>query len=149
MKKPLIVVWFSCGAASAVAAKKTIEVYGATHDVRVVNMPIKQEDKDNQRFAKDIEKWLGVHIERVYHPKFKGDAVAVWAARKYMSGINGAPCTGILKKDVRVIWTDLHKPDYHVLGFTYDEQRRHRLFVISEIPNVIPVLINEQLTKGC
>ena len=37
--RPMIAVWFSCGAASAVAAKLTIERYGATHDIRVVNNP--------------------------------------------------------------------------------------------------------------
>lgn len=143
-----IVVWFSCGAASAVAAKKTIEKYGATNLVLVVNMPIVQEHKDNQRFADDVEKWLGVKIERIYHPKYKGDAVAVWEDRKYMSGINGAPCTKILKKDLRHIWTEANKPDFHVLGFTADERKRHHLFILSEIQNVIPTLIDENLTKG-
>lgn len=148
MKGKRIVVWSSCGAASAVAAKKTLEKYGADNEVLVVNMPIKQEDEDNQRFANDIEKWLGVRIDRIYHPKYKGDAVAVWEDRKYMSGVKGAPCTKILKKDLRHIWTEANKPDFHVLGFTADEEKRHRLFILSEIPNVIPVLIDEGLTKG-
>jgi len=72
MKDKKIVVWFSCGAASAVAAKRTIEKYGADNDVIVVNMPIKQEHEDNQRFANDVEKWLGQPIERIFHPKYKG-----------------------------------------------------------------------------
>lgn len=148
-KRPIIVVWFSCGAASAVAAKRTIEQYGQTHDVRVVNMPIKEEHPDNYRFAKDVEEWLGVSIEYVLHPKYPtGSAVEVWNDRKYMSGIKGAPCTKILKKDVRHIWTEKNNPAMHVLGFTYDEKRRHDLFVISEISNVIPVLINNKITKG-
>lgn len=143
-----IVVWFSCGAASAVAAKRTIEIFGAYFDVRVVNMPIKQEDEDNQRFANDVEKWLGQPIERIYHPKYKGDCVAVWNDRKFMSSPKGAPCTKILKKDLRHIWTEANKPDFHVLGFTSDEKKRYRLFTLSEIPNVIPVLIDGELTKG-
>ena len=53
-----ITVWFSCGAASAVAAKKTLELYGSNNRVRVVNNPIKEEHQDNQRFLKDVEKWL-------------------------------------------------------------------------------------------
>lgn len=40
MSKPVIAVWFSCGAASAVAAKLTIEKYGETHDIRVLNNPV-------------------------------------------------------------------------------------------------------------
>ena len=35
-----IAVWFSCGAASAVAAKKTIEKYGSTHNIRLLNNPV-------------------------------------------------------------------------------------------------------------
>ena len=36
-----ITVWFSCGAASAVAAKKTIELYGESNEIILVNNPIK------------------------------------------------------------------------------------------------------------
>ena len=57
--KPLIVVWFSCGVASAVAAKLTIDQYEATHEIRVVNNPVAEEDNDNRRFLKDVEQWLG------------------------------------------------------------------------------------------
>jgi hypothetical protein len=52
--RPVIVVWFSCGAASAVAAFMTLLIYGATHRVRIVNNPVKQEDADNRRFLADV-----------------------------------------------------------------------------------------------
>ena len=39
-----IVVWFSCGAASAVAAKETICRYGEHNTIRIVNNPIKEEE---------------------------------------------------------------------------------------------------------
>lgn len=39
----VIAVWFSCGAASAVVAKKTIEKYGDTNRIRIINNPIKDE----------------------------------------------------------------------------------------------------------
>ena len=58
-----ITVWFSCGAASAVAAKKTIEIYGKNNNIRVVNNPIKEEHEDNQRFLKDVDKWLSSMVE--------------------------------------------------------------------------------------
>ena len=45
-----IAVWFSCGAASAVAAKKTIEKYGESHNVIVVNNLVVNEHEDNRRF---------------------------------------------------------------------------------------------------
>lgn len=50
MKKPIIAVWFSCGAASAVAAKLTVEKYGETHKVLIVNNPVKEEHEDNLNF---------------------------------------------------------------------------------------------------
>ena len=55
----VIAVWFSCGAASAVAAKKTLERYSTYCTVRVINNPVKEEHEDNQRFLRDVEKWLG------------------------------------------------------------------------------------------
>ena len=49
----LVVVWFSCGAASAVAAKKSVERWGGYADVRVVNNPVAEEHPDNRRFLED------------------------------------------------------------------------------------------------
>lgn len=148
IKDQKIVVWFSCGAASAVAAKRTVEIYGADNDVRIVNTYIKQEDIDNLRFFKDVEKWIGHPIESAGNRLFpKGDCEEVWRKRKYMSGTKGAPCTKVLKKEARYQWEEENKPDWHVMGFTADEEKRHKIFVISELPNLIPVLINDKLTK--
>lgn len=146
--KPVVVVWFSCGAASAVAAKMTLEQYGQTHRVRVVNNPVAEEDADNRRFLYDIEKWLGVTIELATNPKYPGaSAVDVWERRKYMSGIRGAPCTLELKKAARQHWEASNYADHIVLGFTADEIPRHSRFVLSERTNVLPVLIDAKITK--
>ena len=48
-----IAVWFSCGAASAVAAYLTIQKYKDTHDILIFNTPVQEEDKDNIRFRGD------------------------------------------------------------------------------------------------
>jgi len=147
-EKQMIVVWFSCGAASAVAAKKTLEIYGDRYDVRVATSHIKQEDDDNFRFLKDVEKWLGIDILLAMNPKYPtGDAEKVWEDRKYMSGINGAPCTLELKKEARYEWERVHNPDWHVMGFTVDEKGRFDRFKLMERPNTIPVLIDLNLTK--
>lgn len=143
-----IVVWFSCGAASAVAAKKTIEEYGHDHLIRVVNNPIAEEDADNMRFLKDVEKWLGLNIEVASHSKYPSNsAEEVWSDRKYMSGVRGAPCTMILKKQARQEWENSNHADFMVLGFASDERARHDRFVESERGNVIPVLIKKGITK--
>lgn len=144
-----IAVWFSSGAASAVAAKKTIEKYGDTHIVRVVNNPVAEEDSDNVRFLGDVEKWLGVEIEFALNDKYpSASCVDVWDRRKFMSGPAGAPCTMELKKGARQQWEKKNHVDWHVLGFTYEEKKRHDNFVRSERENLIPVLINESITKS-
>ncbi|MGC8064282.1 hypothetical protein, partial [Salmonella enterica] len=48
-----IAVWFSCGAASAVAALKTLEKYSGQYTVRIINNPVIEEDEDNLRFKHD------------------------------------------------------------------------------------------------
>lgn len=147
-KRETIVVWFSCGAASAVAAKLTIEKFAHTHNIIIANNPIKEEHHDNKRFLKDVEKWLGQEIISVINPKYPDSScVDVWNDRKYMSGIAGAPCTGVLKKQARQLWERENKHDHIVLGFTYDEKDRHDRFVLTERSNVIPVLIDAKMTK--
>lgn len=149
MSDPMIAVWFSCGAASAIAAKLTIEKYGDTHEIRVINNPVAEEDKDNQRFAKDVGEWLGVKIEAASNPKFPDNsAVSVWARERYMSGIAGAPCTKFLKKQARQAWEAENNPDFHVLGFTAEEKDRHNRFIVTERPNVIPSLIDARVSKA-
>lgn len=148
LSRQLIAVWFSCGAASAVAAKLTLERYGATHDVRIVNNPIADEDEDNQRFAADVAAWLGHPIESAGNPKYPNNScVEVWEKERFMSGPHGAPCTKLLKKAARHAWEWANQPDWHVLGFTADERDRHNMFVMTERSNVLPVLIDAGLTK--
>lgn len=145
----MIAVWFSCGAASAVAAKKTIELYGKDHEIRVINNPVAEEHHDNMRFLKDVESWLGVKIEFAINPKYPtNSAYDVWESRKYMSGVRGAPCTFELKKRARQLWEETNKADFHVLGFTLDEIHRHKRFVERERENVLPVLIDLKITKA-
>jgi len=144
-----IAVWFSCGAASAVAAKKTVEIYGGRAEIRVLNNPVAEEDKDNIRFLKDVEKWIGIKVESVTASRFPScSAVDVWRARKFMSGPKGAPCTLELKKVARQEWERDNKVDFHVLGFTADERTRHVRFVTGERENVLPVLIDAGITKA-
>lgn len=142
-----IAVWFSCGAASAVAAKFTLERF--PHDeVRIVNNPVKEEDSDNRRFLLDVQEWLGVPIEFASHPDYPNcSAVEVRDKRQFMSGPKGAPCTAILKKEARQHWERQHNPDWHVLGFAAEEQARHDRFVLTERDNVIPVLIDAGFTR--
>ena len=143
-----ITVWVSCGAASAVAAKVTLEKYGKDNNIRIVNNPVAEEHEDNQRFLKDVEKWLGVEIEYAINSKFPDcSAETVWDTRQYMSGISGAPCTLHLKKNARQEWEAKNVTDYLVLGFTADESKRAVRFKEVEKANLIPILVDENITK--
>ena len=148
-KKETIAIWFSCGAASAVAGKKTIEKYGKTHNIIIVNNPVVNEHEDNKRFLKDCEKWFGQEIVKAINYKFPScDIRDVFEKRKYISGVGGAPCTEELKKEARYQFEKNNKIDWHVLGFTAEEKKRSDRFMKFERENVIPILINENLTKG-
>ncbi len=148
MDKQTIVVWFSCGAASAIAARKIIEMYAKTHNILVVNNPIKEEHEDNTRFLIDIQEYIQHEIIFSTNQKFpNASIVEVFDSRKYMSGIFGAPCTLELKKEARYQFELSHNINFHVLGFTIDEWKRQKNFNESERGNTLPVLISSLLTK--
>jgi len=102
--------WFSCGAASAVATKlvsESIPVYCETG----------AEHPDNVRFMADCETWFGRAVTRIKSDEY-ADTWDVWEKRRYLAGINGAPCTVELKVSPRL---GFQKPsDIHVFGYTAD-----------------------------
>ena len=147
--KKTIAVWFSCGAASAVAAKKTIEKYGDTHIIRIINNPVAEEHEDNRRFLADVENWLGINIEIATNRKFPdASCETVWEKQKYMAGVAGAPCTKFLKKGARQEWEKYNHHDFIVLGFTSEEAHRQERFSLMERGNAIPVLIDCGISKA-
>lgn len=144
----MIAVWFSCGAASAAALKLAVEKYGR-ENIRAVNQPIAEEHEDNRRFLKDVGKWVGIEIEQYTASRYpSASCVDVWNKRKAMSFPMGAPCTVHLKKEARQEWEAENNPDWHVLGFTVEEQNRHDRFVEGERSNVLPILIDAGMTKA-
>lgn len=148
MKTETIAVWFSCGAASAVAAKLTIDKYSKTHNIIIVNNPVKEEHEDNRRFLKDIQEWLQYPIIEAKNKDFpNASIIEVFDKRKYMSGIEGAPCTSLLKKEARYQFECANKIDWHVLGFTINEWERQKNFNNHERSNTMPVLVSELITK--
>ncbi|MFC7704865.1 hypothetical protein ACFQXB_11725 [Plastorhodobacter daqingensis] len=143
-----IVVWFSNGAASAVAWYEAVRRYGDICEVVAVNNPVAEEDEDNKRFAQDVARWVGGEIVFWCNPKFShASAVQVWDHKKAMSFPRGAPCTDLLKKAARQDYERHHRVDWHVFGFTSDEKARHDRFVLTERENVLPVLIEADISK--
>lgn len=126
MNKHRIIVWFSCGAASAVAAKYTIADYRETHNVEVVCCDTRpSENSDNYRFSREVEAWLGQMIIYIRNKDYV-TVDDVFEETGYMSGVKGARCTVELKKKPRFAYAQAD--DIHVFGFTNDEQKRIREF---------------------
>lgn len=109
-----VVCWFSCGAASAVAAKLTLQ---SSPEAVVAYCETGSEHPDNERFLSDCEQWFGTSIKRLANPEYM-DTWHVWEERRYISGIAGAPCTGALKKQPRIMFQ--RPDDVHVFGYTAD-----------------------------
>lgn len=80
--------------------------------------------EDNHRFIDDLEQWYGVEILRLRSEKY-ANIDAVFDDRKYLAGVNGAPCTGEMKFAPR---QDFQLPsDTHYWGYTADP-RDHKRF---------------------
>jgi len=143
-----IAVWFSCGAASAVAAKKIVEKYRETHNILIVNNPVKEEDSDNLRFMADISNWIGMPILQASNKDFPTNSIVdVFDKFNFMGGVKKHVCTPLLKKEARYQFELKNHIDWHVLGFTVEEKHRHERFIKFERSNVIPILIDLNLTK--
>lgn len=113
-------VWFSCGAASAVAAKLATEKYGDGCEV-VYCDTMQSEHEDNARFFADVERWIGRTITVIKSRKY-ASVDDVFERRRYMSGIAGAVCTVEMKKIPRELFQGID--DVHIFGYTSDEQER-------------------------
>lgn len=125
-----LVVWYSCGAASAVAAKLALSAAAGTGiETVVAYCDTGSEHPDNARFLADCEAWLGHPITVLRNPEHV-DTWAVWESRRYIAGIAGAPCTLELKKAVRERFE--RDGDLQVFGFDVTEQERAERFAANQ-----------------
>jgi 3'-phosphoadenosine 5'-phosphosulfate sulfotransferase (PAPS reductase)/FAD synthetase len=115
-----ILAWFSCGAASAVAAKIARERYGERVEVLYCDTSA-DEHPDNARFMADVERWIGCPVKRLQHPKYKTVA-DVFMGERYIVGPMGAVCTRRMKRELREKYQ--RPDDTHVFGLTADEAKR-------------------------
>lgn len=121
-----VVVWFSCGAASAVATHLTLEKYDFYLPVEIVYTDPGFEHEDNYRFLEDCAKWFGQEI-KILKSKDYRDIYDVFEKTRFLVGPGGARCTTELKKKVRQqferVWADIQ-----VFGFDITEQSRAERF---------------------
>lgn len=138
-----IVCWFSCGAASAVATKLAIVSNAGRLPLVVARCVVREEHEDNDRFAADCEKWFGMPITNMLNEKYDGSIYEVFRKESYISGVLGAPCTRLLKKQVR---QKFEKPtDQHVFGYCAEEQGRWDDFLDANNINAIPPALERGL----
>lgn len=143
-----VVCWFSCGAASAVATKLAIAANANAANplpLVVARCRIVEEHDDNDRFAADCARWFGVPVVELSNEKYGASIYAVFAARKYIAGVGGAPCTSALKREVREAFQ--LPGDRHVFGYVSDEQGRVDDFIDANNDiSLWPILIDRGLT---
>lgn len=117
-----LVVWFSCGATSACAARLALEqARDADIETVVAYIDTGSEHEDNPRFAADVGRWIGHEIVNLKNPKYT-DIWSVFEKHRYLAGISGARCTLELKKAVREQFE--REGDLQVFGFDSGEMAR-------------------------
>lgn len=126
MKK---VCWFSCGCSSFLACwlvRDSVDEIIYTH--------VANQHPDSLRFLHDCENLLCREIT-ILQSEFYHDIYDVFKARHLINTIHGAPCTSVLKKQVRKKWEYEHPDNYtYVWGFDCTErQRAERL--LESMPN--------------
>ena len=139
-----VIAWFSCGAASAVAARLAVHDYGDLCEV-VYCDTMASEHPDNARFFHDVERWLGRSIRVI-----KSDEYAtvddVIERTRYMAGNAGARCTVEMKKRPR--FKMQYPDDVHVFGFSADEVKRVNDFEFNSPDMILDwILLRHGLTK--
>jgi hypothetical protein len=145
VNKTRTIAWFSCGIPSAVNAWLSVQKY----DAEVIYCDTSSEEHpDNMRFLLDVEQWIGKKIQFIRSTKYKSPT-EVFEARKYMSGISGAPCTVELKKIPRFSYQ--HIDDVHSWGYHIGEETRIELFELNnpELKNVYPLIEAGYTKEDC
>jgi len=126
MSEPKTIAWFSCGASSAVAAKRTLENPPDGRKVEIVYCnTLATEHPDNKRFLSQCTIWFGQSIRIISSEDFQ-TVDEVFEKTGYMSGVKGARCTTEMKKIPRLKFAS--PDDIHVFGFTSNEPKRIREF---------------------
>lgn len=143
-----LLVWFSCGAASATACKIISEL---KLDISVEYLycnTLKYEHPDNVRFLYDVERWIGHKIKLLNPVDYSGytDIYDVFERRHFLNGPHGALCTILLKKTVREKYSTPN--DIHVLGYVAEEKNRAAHFNDANIGVLtLFALIENNVTK--
>lgn len=126
MKIERVVIWFSAGVTSAVAAKLTLDKCKDIYPVHLVNCDTGSEDHDNYRFMRDVSEWLQLPLETIKSEKY-ANTFEVYDSSGFFKNQYGAKCTTELKKKPRLAYQNL-ATDLQVFGFDASEAHRAERF---------------------
>lgn len=130
----MIVSWFSAGVSSAVATKLAIDRID-----RIIYTHIEDQHPDTLRFVSDCALWFGKPVEITQSPlKNVENACLAAGGRGYINGPQGAACTRLLKRKLRMRFEyDLAQdiPLTYVWGMDSTESLRC-LRLQSSMPNM-------------
>ena len=150
-QKSKIICWFSGGVTSAVACRLAINLFGKDK-CRSIFIDTGNEDDDTYRFKDDCEKWFGIPIETITGLCDKYPTIqSVWRHYKSLNVANGAICSSVLKRDVRIKWQKENNYKYQVFGFDIDEPKRAKAMTMNyiEARAIYPLLMHGLTKKNC
>lgn len=138
-------IWWSTGAASAVAARIVLR---QEPEAIVVRCETNNEDPDNYRFEADVMRRLNTAVTLLHSDEY-ASVWDVWQGERYMAGVDGAPCTRIMKIAPRLSFQS--PTDIHAFGYTADPgdvDRFERLKANYPELTVRAPLIDHGITKA-
>ena len=137
------VVWLSAGVSSFVAG------YLADNVDEYIYIDIEDQHPDSMRFIRDCERVLGKEVTILYSPFYR-NVEQVCTSVRYVNGVHGAPCTRMLKKQVRKRWELDHMTDdlTYVWGMDCNEKHRAERIIegFPQVKHEFP-LIDKGFTK--
>lgn len=139
-----VIGWISGGVASAVACSIALEKYD---NVFLAFCDTNAEHPDTYRFINDFENKFNVKVNFFKSEKFNNPE-EVWRKFKGLNFAYGAPCSTILKREVRVKQVQKLESDYaQIFGFDFckKEVRRANQMIknYAEINPKFPLIENE------
>jgi 3'-phosphoadenosine 5'-phosphosulfate sulfotransferase (PAPS reductase)/FAD synthetase len=144
MTSPRTLVWFSRGAASAIAWQLTKR---DAPDCVAVHCATNAEHPDSDRFERDWCRVMNDNVTTLQSDEYS-DTWDVWQKTRWLAGINGARCTGELKVAPSLAFQ--RPDDIHVFGYTADAddvRRANRLRETYFEMQIRTPLIDAGLTK--
>jgi hypothetical protein len=152
MENKYIACWWSGGVTSAVAVKRTIDLYGKDK-CRILFIDTKNEHEDTYRFKDDCEKWYGIPIETITMVGTKWKSIQdVWTTRKALNNATGATCSTDLKRRAREQYQkDNPEFIYNVFGYDLDESKRAKGMTKNnpQIKPIYPLMMFGDFKKDC